>query len=231
MKKKNTVIASLLSIALLVSGCASLNNAAKGSMIGAGGGAGLGAAVGALIGKDGKSTAIGATIGAAVGVTAGAIIGKQMDKAAAEAAAIEGAKVESFTDANDLKALKVTFDSGILFEFNKSTLNEVSKMALTNFSKILKENSSMDILIFGHTDNVGSLEANQKVSEERANAVASYLRSNGVPSKQLVEIAGRNFSDPVTSNNTVDGRTQNRRVEIFMYASEKMIKEAEKQVK
>lgn len=231
MKTKNTVIASLLCIAMLVSGCASLNNTAKGSMMGAGGGAGLGAAVGALIGKDGKSTAIGATIGAAVGVTAGAIIGKQMDKAASQAAAIDGAKVESFTDANDLKALKVTFDSGILFEFNKSTLNEASKKSLTGFAKILNEYPTMDIMIFGHTDNVGTLEANQHVSEERANAVASYLRSNGVSSKQMVEIAGRNFSDPVASNNTVDGRAQNRRVEIYMYASENMIKEAEKQAR
>ena len=231
MKKKNTVIASLLCVALLVSGCASLNNTSKGSMIGAGSGAGLGAAVGALIGKDGKSTAIGATIGAAVGVTAGAIIGKQMDKTAAEAAAIEGAKVESFTDANNLKALKVTFDSGILFEFNESTLNQASKNSLTKFAKILKENPTIDILIFGHTDNVGTLKANQDVSEARANSVASYLRSNGVSSKQLVEIAGRNFSDPVASNNTAEGQAMNRRVEIYMYASEKMINDAEKQIK
>lgn len=229
--KKNTFVISLLCVSLLISGCASLNNATKGSMIGAGGGAGIGAAVGALIGKDGRSTAIGATIGAAVGTTAGAIIGKQMDKAAAEAAAIEGAKVESFTDANDLKALKVTFDSGILFEFNKSILNEESKKSLTDFSKILRENPTMDIMIFGHTDNVGTLEANQKVSQDRADAVARFLRTKNVPSSQIIEVAGRNFSDPVASNATSEGRAQNRRVEVYMYASEDMIKDAQKQAK
>jgi len=228
MKKKNVVIINLLCIALLVSGCASLNNTTKGTMIGGGSGAGLGATVGALIGKDGKSTAIGATIGAAVGVTTGAIIGRQMDKAAAAAAAIEGAKVESFTDANDLKALKVTFDSGILFEFNKSALNDISKNSLIDFAEILKENPTMDIMIFGHTDNVGTLEANQKISKDRANAVSSFLRLRNVPPSQIVEVAGRNFSDPVANNDTAEGRSQNRRVEVYMYASKNMIKDAQR---
>ncbi|NDV47174.1 OmpA family protein [Paludibacter sp. 221] len=229
--KKNIFIVTLLCTGILLSGCASWNNAAKGTAAGAGAGVGIGAAIGALIGKDGKSTAIGAAIGTAVGTTAGAIIGKQMDKAAAEAAAIEGAKVDSFTDANDLKALRVTFDSGILFEFNKSTLNEASKKSLTNFSKVLKDNPTMDIMVFGHTDNTGTLEANQKISEDRAQAVARFLRSNGVPARQIVEIAGRNFSDPVASNETSAGRAQNRRVEVYMYAGENMIKEAQQQAR
>lgn len=229
--KKSSLLSIVLGVAIIATGCSSLNNAAKGSMIGAGSGAGVGATLGALIGRDGKSAAIGAAIGTAVGTTAGALIGKKMDKAAEEAAAIEGAKVESFTDANDLKAIRVTFESGILFDFNKSTLNEASKKSLADFAKILINNPTIDIMIFGHTDNVGTLAANQKVSEERAEAVAKYLRSQGVPAKQIIEVAGRNFSDPVASNDTAAGRAQNRRVEIFMYASEKMIKDAEMEAK
>ncbi len=230
MKKSNFVI-SIICAALLVASCSSLNKTAKGSLIGAGSGAGAGAALGALIGKDGKSAAIGATIGTAVGVTAGAIIGKQMDKAAEEAANIDGAQVESITDNNDLKALKVTFDSGILFEFNKSTLNAASKNSLVDFARILNENPTIDIMIFGHTDNVGTLEANQKVSQERAETVSQFLRANGVSNSQIIEVAGRNFADPVASNETVDGRAKNRRVEIYMFASEKMIQEAERQAR
>lgn len=228
---KKGLLAVVLAGIFTLSGCSSLNKTAKGSLIGAGSGAGLGAVVGALIGKDGKSAAIGATIGTAVGTTAGAIIGRQMDKAAEQAAAIEGAQVESFTDNNDLKALKVTFDSGILFEFNKSNLNQASRNSLTKFAGILNQNPTMDILIFGHTDNVGTPQANQKVSEDRANAVASYLRSQGVSSSQIKEVAGRNFSDPVASNNTEAGRAQNRRVEIYMYASEAMVKKAEQEAR
>lgn len=225
--KRSKFLSILLGVAILASGCASWNNAAKGTAIGAGSGAGLGAAIGALVGKDGKSTAIGAAIGTAVGTTAGALIGKKMDKAAAEAAAIDGAKVESITDANDLKALRVTFDSGILFEFNKSNLNDVSKESLTDFSRILINNPTMDVMIFGHTDNVGTLEANQKVSQDRADAVARYLRSQGVPAKQIIQITGMNFSDPVASNDTAAGRAQNRRVEVYLYASQEMIRQAE----
>ena len=229
--RKTKLLAAVLVIAITFSGCASWNNTAKGTAVGAGSGAGLGAAIGALVGKDGKSTAIGAAIGTVVGTTAGAIIGRQMDKAAAEAAAIDGAKVESITDANDLKALRVTFDSGILFDFNKSNLNAASKKSLAELAQILIQNPTMDVMIFGHTDNVGTLEANQKVSQDRANAVSRFLISQGVPSGQIVQAVGMNFSDPVADNETVEGRAQNRRVEVFLYASEEMIRLAEIETK
>lgn len=229
MKLKNIFLVFSLSVAVIFSGCSSLNNTAKGGLIGGGAGAALGAGVGALIGKDGKSTAIGAAVGTAVGATTGAIIGKKMDKAAAEAAAIEGAKVEEFTDANDLQAVRVTFDSGILFETNKSTLNTASQDALAKFSKILVDNPTMDVSIYGHTDNTGTLAVNQKISKERAQSVASFLKGKGVSSSQIKTIEGRDYSDPIASNETVAGRAQNRRVEVYLYASEKMIKEAEAQ--
>ena len=225
MKQKIVVLALVSS--LILSGCSSLSNMSKGGLIGAGAGAAVGAGVGALIGKSPQSTAIGAAVGTAVGATTGAIIGKQMDKAAEKAAAIENAKVEAITDANDLQAVKITFDSGILFDLNKSSLNKSSKDALEKFSLILVENPSMDVAVFGHTDNTGSLEVNQRVSKERAQSVADFLQSKGVPAAQIKDIIGKDFSDPIADNATKESQAANRRVEIFLYASEQMIKDAE----
>lgn len=230
MNKKG-IFAALLAVSVVISGCSTWSSATKGGLIGGGAGAAIGTGIGILVGKDAKSAAVGAAIGTAVGATTGVIIGKKMDKAAAEAAAIEGAQVQSITDANNLQAVKVTFDSGILFQTNKSVLNTASKSALDKFAKILIENPKMDIAIMGHTDNTGTLELNQKLSENRAKAVADYLKSKEVPAAQLKEIVGKNYSMPVADNSTVEGRQQNRRVEVYMYASETMIKEAETESK
>lgn len=205
-----------------------MNNTAKGGMIGGGGGAALGALIGGLAGH-GKGAAIGAAVGAAVGAGTGVIIGRKMDKAAAEAKQIEGAQVEQVTDNNGLQAVKVTFDSGILFAFNSSTLSTNAKMALSRFAQILKQNPTMDIAIYGYTDNIGTEAANQKVSTNRADAVADFLMNQGVSATQFKYVLGRGWNDPVASNDTEAGRAQNRRVEIYMYASEQMIKDAEAQ--
>lgn len=229
--KKNGFVAVILSAVILFASCSSMSKAVKGGSLGGGVGAAIGAGVGALIGKDAKSAAIGAGIGTAVGATTGVIIGKKMDKAAAQAAAIEGARVDSIRDANNLKALKVTFDSGILFATGKSTLNTASKDALTKFSKILVANPTMDITILGHTDNVGSLETNQKLSQGRAQAVAEFLKSQNVGEAQVKDIIGKNFSQPVADNATAAGKAANRRVEVYMYASAAMINDAAAQAK
>ena len=105
-KMKFTVL--LLCGALLLGSCGTMNNKAKGGIIGGGSGAAAGAIIGGLIGK-GKGAAIGAAVGAAVGTGAGVAIGHKMDKKAAEAAKIEGAQVEQVTDANGLPAVKVSF--------------------------------------------------------------------------------------------------------------------------
>ena len=110
-KMKFTVL--LLCGALLLGSCGTMNNKAKGGIIGGGSGAAAGAIIGGLIGK-GKGAAIGAAVGAAVGTGAGVAIGHKMDKKAAEAAKIEGAQVEQVTDANGLPAVKVSFAAGIL---------------------------------------------------------------------------------------------------------------------
>ena len=227
MKKLNLFLVILLSASLVFTGCDALNNTAKGAIIGTGAGAAVGAGIGGLIGKDGKSAAVGAAIGGVVGATAGAIIGKKMDKAAAEAAAVENAKVETIEDVNGLKAVKVTFDSGILFDFNKTALKSDAKTALAKFATVLVENPTMDIAVYGHTDNVGTLAANQKVSLGRASKVADYLVAQGATRTQMKVVEGRDYSMPVASNETAEGRAQNRRVDVYMYASEKMIQDAQ----
>lgn len=229
MKKLNFLVVLLVSASLIFTGCDSLNKTAKGALWGTGAGAAIGAGIGGLIGKDGKSAAVGAAIGGAVGATTGAIIGKKMDKAAEEAARVEGAKVETIEDINGLKAVKVTFDSGILFDFNKTNLKADAKAALTKFAGVLVANPEMDIAVLGHTDNVGTLAANQKVSLNRAKTVANYLVAQGASRVQMKTVEGRDYSMPIASNETVEGRAQNRRVEVYMYASEQMIEDAQKQ--
>lgn len=219
--KKINFFALFLSVALLMAGC-NANNTVKGGAIGAGSGAALGAGLGAIFGK-GKGAAIGAAIGTVVGGGAGAIIGNKMDKKAAEAAKIQGAEVEKIKDANNLDAVKVTFNSGILFGFNSSALSENSKSALRNFANVLKEDPTIDISIIGHTDKVGTYDANQKVSTQRAQSVSNYLLANGVYPSQLKAVTGVGYDQ----YNEAVSAEQNRRVEVFMYASEQMIRNAE----
>ena len=228
-------MAILLSSCLVLSSCGSLNNTAKGGMIGGGSGAALGAIIGGIAGH-GKGAAIGAAVGAAVGTGAGVLIGKKMDKAAEQAAQIQGAEVEQVTDNNGLQAVKVTFDSGILFNTSSSSLSTSAKASLSKFANnVLNQNPDMDVAIYGYTDNQGwrnstaeqSRQKNLNLSQERAQSVASYLLNCGVSSNQIKGVQGMGESDPIASNDTAAGREQNRRVEVYMYASEQMIKDAQ----
>ena len=165
--KKIKISVLLLSGAILLGSCSTMNNTAKGGVIGGGSGAAAGAIIGGLIGK-GKGAAIGAAVGAAVGTGAGVAIGHKMDKKAAEAAKIEGA-------------------------------------------------------IVGHTDKVGTYEANMKVSKDRAYTVENYLQDCGVSPSQFKKVEGVGYNQYDDSMSA----SQNRRVDIYMYASEQMIKNAE----
>lgn len=224
MKTKKILAVSMIAV-IMFSGCATMNNKTKGGLIGGGAGAAVGAGIGALIG-DGKGAAIGAAIGGVVGGGAGILIGNKMDKQKAELERIEGAKVELITDANNLKAIKVTFDNGILFATGRSELNATSKHALLKFAESLKNTTETDITIYGHTDNTGSRDFNVKLSLQRAVAVAGFLNSNGVEMKRL-DTEGKAWDVPVGDNTTVSGRAMNRRVEVYITANETMIKEAE----
>lgn len=215
----------ILCCAFILSSCGStnnMNNTAKGGLIGAGGGAILGAIVGKLAGN----TAIGAAVGTAVGAGTGAVIGRRMDKAAEAASEIQNATVETVTDANNLTAVRVTFDSGVLFATNKYDLNAAAKKNLADFAKVLKEYNDADVAIFGHTDSTGNDAINNPLSINRANSVADYLISLGVSPAQIKNVEGFGSKEPVADNSTADGRAKNRRVEVYMYASEAMINAA-----
>jgi len=219
MKKLKVVILTLCA-GIVMAGC---SNMAKGTAIGAAGGAVLGAVVGKLAGN----TAVGAAVGTAVGAGTGALIGKRMDKVKAQAQAVQNAQVEQVTDANGLQAVKVTFDSGILFATNSSTLTASSKNALNQFAGVLKNNTDCDIAIFGHTDNTGNDAINDPLSVKRAQAVETYLKGQGVSAAQIKTVDGQGSKNPVADNSTAEGRKQNRRVEVYMYASQAMIQAAE----
>ena len=190
-----------------------------GSLIGAGGGA----LIGGIIGKLAGNTAVGAAVGGAVGAGAGAIIGHHMDKVAEQTKKVDGATVEKVTDSNGLQAVKVTFDSGILFATNKAELNSSSKSALAKFSNTLKDNNLLAVDIYGHTDSTGNDGINIPLSNKRAQSVEAYLKSCGVGASQFKNVAGKGSSEPVASNSTVEGRKQNRRVEVYLYASKEMV--------
>lgn len=197
----------------------------KGAAIGAGSGAALGAGIGALAGK-GKGAAIGAAIGAAVGSGTGALIGRRMDKQKKELERIQNAQVETVTDINNLQAIKVTFDNGILFATNKSELGAPARKALQEFATSLKNSPDTDVTIYGHTDNTGSRAVNEKLSKERAEAVANFLVGNGV-SRARILTEGLAYDQPVADNSTAEGRAKNRRVEIYITANADMIQKAE----
>lgn len=219
MKKMKVMALSMCLLTVL--GCSTKQG--TGALIGAGGGA----ALGALIGKVTGHAAVGAAIGGAVGSGAGAVIGRHMDKVAEETAAkVKNAKVEEVTDANGLKAVKVTFDSGILFPTNGYTLNSSSKNELSRFSTVLIGNADCHVDVLGHTDSTGNDGINIPLSNKRAQSVVSYLKSCGVPSSQIQNVVGKGSSDPVASNSTREGRKLNRRVEVFLYASPDMVEKA-----
>lgn len=207
-------------------GCSTLSKTAGGAMLGSGAGAVLGAVVGTFISKDAKGAAIGAAIGTAVGGGTGAIIGHKMDKKAEELAKLEGAKVETITDINGLEAIKVTFDSGILFELNKSNLSSEAQTTLAAFAANMADLTDTDITIYGHTDNTGSAAVNEKLSAQRAESVATFLNKKGI-AKERITTAGMSFNMPVADNATAEGRALNRRVEVYVSANEKMIEAAQ----
>jgi len=224
MKRVNIVIALVLCAGIILSGCGA-SNTVKGTGIGAGAGALLGAGIGALAGK-GKGAAIGAVVGTAVGAGAGALIGHKMDKQKAELERLEGAQVEDYTDANGLQAIKVTFDSGILFATNKSDLNAASKTSLTNFAASLKNTPETDVTIYGHTDSNGGDNINIPLSEKRALSVRDYLNAQGVSIYRMAAV-GKGSSEPVATEDSKGVQALNRRVEIFITANANMIQQAE----
>lgn len=203
-------VAALASFGL--SACASMSNKERGAVIGAT----AGAAVGGVIGNNaGGSTAKGAIIGAVVGGAAGAIIGHQMDQQAKELAInIPGAKVERVGE-----GIQVTFDSGLLFDFDSDVIRADAARNLAELAQSLKKYPNSQLLIVGHTDSRGDEAYNQGLSFRRSNSAATYLQNQGV-ARARVATNGRGEYEPVASNDTDNGRQLNRRVEVAIYASD-----------
>ncbi len=217
MTKKILVWSLVIAFLAATLGCADWNRTQKGAAIGAGAGAAAGAAIGAASG----STAAGLLIGAAVGGVAGAFIGRYMDKQAEEIERdIAGAKVERIGE-----GIKITFDSGILFDVDRADLKYDSKSELAQLSTILNKYEDTNIMLAGHTDSTGSAEYNMGLSQRRARSVADYLVTQNVNSTRL-DVRGFGMDEPVADNDTAAGRALNRRVEVAIWANDKLKKVA-----
>jgi len=202
--------------------CASWNKTTRGAVIGGAGGAVLGA----VIGRAAGSTLLGTILGAAVGGAAGAFIGNYMDKQAAEMQRdLEGAEVQRIGE-----GIKITFDSGILFDIDKSDLRPVSQTNLTELAKILNKYPDTNILIEGHTDNTGPDDHNMTLSKDRAQSVAFYMATLDVKSARF-STAGYGATQPIVMNDTPEGRQKNRRVDIAVIADDKLKKAAQEKAK
>ncbi len=229
MKKLNTKVAALiLGGSFIVSSCTTVqnaNNTQKGAGIGVVAGSVIGGILGNNIGKGGN-TALGAVIGAAVGGAAGGIIGNNMDKQAQKIEQVlPGAEVVRTEEGINLI---LDESSKVTFEYNKTTLTPTAKTNLDKLVEVFKEFADTDLLIVGHTDNVGSQGYNLPLSEKRAASVKDYLVSKGIASSRLTS-QGKGLQEPIADNTTEAGRAQNRRVEIAITANEKMKADAQKQ--
>ena len=227
---KNIISKSFLAtvaVALLATGCDATRRASnrdKGVGIGAAGGAVIGGIIGNNVGNK-KNTALGAIIGAAVGGVAGGIIGNKMDKQAEKIKTeIPGAKVERVGE-----GINVTFDennpdgskAGVYFATGKFNITPNSQLAIDKLEKIFIEYPETNILVEGHTDDVGSDASNLTLSERRANAVGNALRAGGLAANRLT-VKWYGETQPKGDNTTAEGKASNRRVEFSITANEKM---------
>ena len=223
------VLVQLLAAALLAtiltagSGC-NTSKSAKGAVIGGT----AGGVIGGAIGRKSDSGTKGAVIGGVIGGTAGAIIGKYMDKQAEEIEQeVPGATVETTTTVDPetgetvTESINVTFDSGILFEFNSYALTPASRAELDRMAGIFRRYPDTDIAIEGHTDSKGSETYNMTLSQQRAASVADYLAQSSI-SRARMNTRGYGESRPVATNETEAGRAQNRRVMLAITANENL---------
>ena len=232
-KIQGTLLFGSALLMMIVNGCDSTRRMSKQDK-GVAAGAVLGGVVGGVIGNNtGKgNTAAGVIIGAAVGGVAGGIIGAKMDKQAEKIKTeIPGAKVERIGEGID-----VTFDennpdgskAGVYFETNKYNLSSNSILALDKLLQIFAEYPETNILIEGHTDDVGTDAYNLGLSQRRAEAVGNYLRNKGLEGNRLI-IRWYGESQPKVTNDTKESRALNRRVQFVITANEKMKADAKKE--
>lgn len=208
--KSSITLSMILAVTLLFAGCNSWNNATKGAVIGTGGGA----AVGAVIGKTLGNTAAGAIAGAVVGGTVGAIIGQNMDKKARELEEeMDGVTVQRVEE-----GIAVSFENGILFDFDSSNLRASGYENLRKLTRIINRDDETILMIVGHTDSSGDEDYNLRLSERRAQSASRYMISQGLDASRI-QIVGRGEYEPIAANDTDASRQENRRIEVAIYAS------------
>ena len=204
-------ITGCAALALLTAGCVtdpdtgqrSLGHGGKGALAGGAGGALLGG----LIGGSGT----GALVGGIIGSIAGGAVGGYQDKQERELRArTQGTGIEVKREGD---VINLQMPSAVSFDFNSSSLKPQFMPALNQVAQTLASYQSTYVTVTGHTDSVGSAEANQRLSEQRAQSVADYLKGNGV-NPARIQVRGAGKTQPVASNDTEAGRAQNRRVEI-----------------
>ena len=219
--KKIFVLLTLAVMMISLNGCSNMSRKEKGAIIGAT----AGAVVGGIIGNEAGNTAVGAIIGAAVGGAAGAYIGNYMDKQAAEIERdLEGARVERVGE-----GIKITFKSGILFDVDKSGLRPEARTELAKLAAILNKYEDTEILVEGHTDATGGDEHNRELSIRRANSVSTHLTTHQVAGNRFT-VMGYGESQPIADNVTAEGRQINRRVELAIFANDKLKSVAQEQI-
>lgn len=210
---KSRVMVLSTAAVFALSGCSSLNNTERGAATGAA----VGGVVGGVIGNQTGSTTKGAIIGAVIGGAAGAAIGYRMDDQAEELEnEIPNAEIERVGE-----GIQVTFDSGLLFDYDSDVLRAAARENLRNLALSLQEYEDTEVLVVGHTDSRGTDSYNQGLSERRAAAAERYLISQGIPDSRISAM-GRGEMEPVASNDTDMGRQENRRVEVAIFASEEL---------
>lgn len=205
-----------------------MNSKQKGAAVGAASGAAIGGIIGNNVGKKGN-TVLGALIGAVVGGVAGGLIGDKMDRQAeAIKTEVPGAQVTRVEE-----GINVTFDeknpdgsnAGVFFPTNQYGITPNSKLSLDKLVKIFNQYPETNILVEGHTDNVGTAPYNLSLSQRRADAVGDFLKANGIQSQRLT-IKWYGETQPKADNTTDAGRATNRRVEFAVTANDKMKAEA-----
>jgi outer membrane protein OmpA-like peptidoglycan-associated protein len=228
MKKSIIYILTLsLFLGTILTSCEAVKNS-NNTQRGAAGGAVLGAVLGGVLGNNigkGGNGALGAVLGGVIGGVAGGVIGNKMDKQARKISeTLPGAKVERVGEGIRL----VLGENAIRFDFNKSTLTPAAKANLDKLVTVFNEYPDTDIQIFGYTDSKGADDYNLNLSNQRAASVKAYLSDKGLNSSRFKTV-GMGEADPIATNDTEVGRSQNRRVEFAITANEKMVEEAKKE--
>ncbi|WP_149193547.1 OmpA family protein [Luteimonas suaedae] len=218
-KFANPGLAAAIAAALLMSGCASYtgqtsdpndpNRTRTGALVGAG----IGAVAGLLSGGDATERRQRAMVGAGAGALAGGAVGAYQDRQEADLRRqMAGTGVDVVRQGDNIT---LNMPGNVTFGFDQSNIQSQFYPVLDNVANTLNQYNQTIIEVAGHTDSVGSDSYNQQLSERRAQAVANYLGSKGIPQQRIITV-GAGKSRPIADNNTEAGRAQNRRVEITL---------------